>query len=209
MAGGGSRSRRSTPSAGSVASWTPPPDLSPLIGSYAVRTGIMSSIALAIAQTPSGHARRHIASPPPPTCYLVCNEVHGLPTHLAFKFFYSFPLNSPFLFIMSPYSSHMRSLEPGYGNEPGSSRLYPRKGGHGGKGGGSSSGGSGKGSSGGSSGRSSGTEKSVPISGSTGGRSTATAYGFGGGAAKTIPAGQLFAGRISGGGTRDQVYGTR
>ena len=72
-----------------------PPDLSPLIGSYAVRTGLMSSIALEIAQTPSGHARRHIASPPPPTCYLVCNEVHGLPTHLAFKFFYPFTLNSP------------------------------------------------------------------------------------------------------------------
>lgn len=41
--GGASRSRRSTPSAGSVASWMPP-DLSPLIGSDAARTRILSSI---------------------------------------------------------------------------------------------------------------------------------------------------------------------
>ncbi|EKM57725.1 uncharacterized protein PHACADRAFT_251537 [Phanerochaete carnosa HHB-10118-sp] len=97
-------------------------------------------------------------------------------------------------------------------------RLYPRKGGGGGggKGGGSGGegGGTGKGSgsegsgdgSTGSSGRS-----SVPLSGSTGGSNdrTITAYGKGGGSASTIPSGQLFAGRNVGGGTRDQVFGTR
>ncbi|KAF9259595.1 hypothetical protein L218DRAFT_874330 [Marasmius fiardii PR-910] len=36
-----------------------------------------------------------------------------------------------------------------------------------------------------------------------------TSYGNGGGASSVIPAGQLFAGRSIGGGTRDQIYGTK
>lgn len=159
-------------------------------------------------QTPSGHARRHVASPPPPIVTTKPATRHTSPPRTTRS---SHPTHR--LDIMSPYAS----LEFDYANEPGSSRLYPRKGsggkggGSSGKGGGSSSSSSSKGSSskGSDGGSSSGTEKSVPISGSTGGRSTATAYGFGGGKATTIPAGQLFAGRVSGGGTRDQVYGSR
>jgi hypothetical protein len=67
--------------------------------------------------------------------------------------------------------------------------LFRRKGG-GGKGGGGS------------------TARSSPIS--TGGKSqSATPHGFGGGPVSSIPAGQPFAGRSIGGGTRDQVYGTK
>ncbi|OCH94033.1 hypothetical protein OBBRIDRAFT_723698 [Obba rivulosa] len=108
--------------------------------------------------------------------------------------------------------------------------LYPRKGGGGGgKGGGSSSSGSKGGSSGskgGTSGSKGGTQKgnggssgssgtsssgkqsTVPISGATGGRSSAVSYGGGGGKVTTIPAGQPFAGRTAGGASRAQVYGT-
>ncbi|KAF8809096.1 hypothetical protein BYT27DRAFT_7163500 [Phlegmacium glaucopus] len=96
-------------------------------------------------------------------------------------------------------------------------RLYRRKGG----GGGGKSGGSG-GKSSGSGGKSSGSgskssgssggikpgRSSTPIT--TAGTSTsATTYGAGGGRALAIPSGQLFAGRLAGGGTRDQVYGDR
>ncbi|GJE85389.1 hypothetical protein PsYK624_014680 [Phanerochaete sordida] len=97
-------------------------------------------------------------------------------------------------------------------------RLYPRKGGGGGGKGGGSIGGGGGGESGGgstgkggSSGGSSTGGRSVPLSGSTGGSSgrSITAYGRGGGSATTIPSGQPFAGRSVGGGTRDQVFGTR
>lgn len=80
-------------------------------------------------------------------------------------------------------------------------------GGGGGKGGGSSDGkGSGKGGSSGSGGKTS----KVPITGSSAsGKSTATAYGYGGGKPQTIPTGQLFGGRTAGGATRAQIYGTR
>ncbi|OBZ65512.1 hypothetical protein A0H81_14465 [Grifola frondosa] len=89
---------------------------------------------------------------------------------------------------------------------PLSQRLYPRKGG-GGKGSGGKGGGSSGGSEG-SSGSSSGSRgSSVPISGATSGRTSATSYGSGGGKVTTIPSGQLFAGRQSGGATRNQVYG--
>ena len=100
-------------------------------------------------------------------------------------------------------------------------RLSRRKGGGGGvrgggRGGGSRGGGGSSGEIGGSgsgsgSGSSSTREKPVPLScgSATGGRTTATAYGKGGGKVTTIPAGQLFAGRTEGGGTRAQVYGTR
>ncbi|TRM58746.1 hypothetical protein BD626DRAFT_550545 [Schizophyllum amplum] len=73
--------------------------------------------------------------------------------------------------------------------------LERRKGG--GKGGGSS------GSSSSGSGRSSG----VSVGG--GSKKTASSYSRGGGSATTIPSGSLFAGRQQGGGSRDQVYGTR
>ncbi|KDR73593.1 hypothetical protein GALMADRAFT_280747 [Galerina marginata CBS 339.88] len=82
-------------------------------------------------------------------------------------------------------------------------KLYRRKGG-GGKGGGSSGGG--KGGSSGGTGGGSGTARSSPIS-SSGSSKSATSYGSGGGKATTIPSGQLFAGRESGGGTRSQVFG--
>lgn len=82
-------------------------------------------------------------------------------------------------------------------------KLYRRKGGGGGgKGGGgssSSSGSSGGGASGG---------KSSPIS-AGGSSKSATTSGAGGGTPAPIPAGQPFAGRVSGGGTRDQVYGNQ
>ncbi|KAF8912054.1 hypothetical protein CPB84DRAFT_1761155 [Gymnopilus junonius] len=96
-------------------------------------------------------------------------------------------------------------------------KLYRRKGGGGGgkgggsSGGGSSSGGKSSGSSG-STGKSSGSgssgvSKSSPIS-SAGTTKSATTYGSGGGKTVTIPSGQIFAGRQSGGGTRPQVFGT-
>ncbi|EJF55422.1 hypothetical protein DICSQDRAFT_175932 [Dichomitus squalens LYAD-421 SS1] len=47
----------------------------------------------------------------------------------------------------------------------------------------------------------------VPVSGSTGGRTGAVAYGSGTTKAVTIPQGQPFAGRTSGGATRDSIYG--
>jgi hypothetical protein len=51
---------------------------------------------------------------------------------------------------------------------------------------------------------------SVPVGGSSAsGKSSATAYGSGGGQSLTIPTGQLFAGRSAGGASRSQVYGTR
>ncbi|KAK0501410.1 hypothetical protein EDD18DRAFT_1347495 [Armillaria luteobubalina] len=81
-----------------------------------------------------------------------------------------------------------------------------------GSGAGSSSGGNGsKGSNGGSSSGSSGsssTGKSSSVS--AGGTSkAAVSYSKGGGSTSTIPAGQLFAGRSIGGGTREQVFGTK
>ncbi|TFY79891.1 hypothetical protein EWM64_g4126 [Hericium alpestre] len=88
-------------------------------------------------------------------------------------------------------------------------QLAKRKGGGGGgKGGGGGSSG-GKGSSGGSSsgGGSVGSTSRVPVSNLPAGKSSATAYGSGGGRPVTIPAGQPFAGRTTGGGTRNQVYG--
>ncbi|KAG6327969.1 hypothetical protein ID866_11120 [Astraeus odoratus] len=94
--------------------------------------------------------------------------------------------------------------------------LDPRKSGSSGK---SSSGSSSAGSSGGSSsGSSSKTSSSnfktspVPLPGSSSsvsGKSSATAYGNGGGQSIVIPLGQLFAGRTAGGGTRIQIFGTK
>ncbi|KAI0676215.1 hypothetical protein C8Q78DRAFT_1141427 [Trametes maxima] len=49
----------------------------------------------------------------------------------------------------------------------------------------------------------------IPISGSTVGRTGAVSYGPGTTKVITIPAGQPFAGRSSGGATRGQIYGTR
>ncbi|EMD33694.1 hypothetical protein CERSUDRAFT_107993 [Gelatoporia subvermispora B] len=91
--------------------------------------------------------------------------------------------------------------------------LVARKGGGGGHG--SSSSGHSSGHSEGSSAKSSSSktssasgQRSVPLSGATGGKSTAEAYGPGGGRAATIPVGQPFGGRTAGGGTRAQVYGS-
>ncbi|KAI0365780.1 hypothetical protein BV20DRAFT_972680 [Pilatotrama ljubarskyi] len=99
-----------------------------------------------------------------------------------------------------------------------SQRLHPRKGGggRGGGGGGGKSGGS-KGSTGssgsdgssGSSGSVGSRGASVPVSGSTVGRSNAVSYGSGTTKVVTIPAGQPFAGRSSGGATRGQVFGSQ
>ncbi|KAI0823482.1 hypothetical protein BC628DRAFT_1383403 [Trametes gibbosa] len=92
-----------------------------------------------------------------------------------------------------------------------SQHLYPRKGGGGRGGGGGKSGGS-TGSSTGSSGSSGSVGSrgaSVPVSGATAGRSSAVSYGSGTTKVVTIPAGQPFTGRQSGGATRDQVFGTR
>ncbi|OBZ67927.1 hypothetical protein A0H81_12166 [Grifola frondosa] len=86
-------------------------------------------------------------------------------------------------------------------------RLYPRKGGGGGGRGGGGHSSSGKGGSGGKGG-SSARGSSVPVSGSTAGRKVAASYGSGGTPITTIPYGQPFAGRQSGGGTRNQVFGT-
>lgn len=98
---------------------------------------------------------------------------------------------------------------------PVSQRLWRRKGGGAKGGGGGAKGGGGDGDSGGSSGGSSsssgkakGTQSSVPISGATNGKRSAVSYGPGGGKVTTIPQGQPFAGRSSGGGTRNQVYGS-
>ncbi|KIO27972.1 hypothetical protein M407DRAFT_185280 [Tulasnella calospora MUT 4182] len=66
-------------------------------------------------------------------------------------------------------------------------------------------GGRGRGGSGGSTG--SKGSSSVSISSSYGGKSFSS--GFGGGRPFSIPAGQVFAGRLTGGGTRDQIYGTQ
>lgn len=73
-----------------------------------------------------------------------------------------------------------------------SKRLYRRKGGGGGKAGGGSG----------------GAGRSAPIS-SAGTSKSATSFGPGGGKSTTIQAGQPFAGRDSGGGTRSQVYGNQ
>ncbi|TFY68517.1 hypothetical protein EVJ58_g976 [Rhodofomes roseus] len=90
-------------------------------------------------------------------------------------------------------------------------RIYRRKGGGGGHGDadGGDSGGDGGGDTG-DSGDKGGDSKGedVPVSGSTDGESDAVAYGAGGGKSVTIPQGQPFAGRTSGGGTRGEVYGT-
>ncbi|KZT24819.1 hypothetical protein NEOLEDRAFT_1134485 [Neolentinus lepideus HHB14362 ss-1] len=96
--------------------------------------------------------------------------------------------------------------------------IYRRKGGGGGGKGGSSGGGKsggGSSSSGGSgrssSGSGSGKTSSVPLSGGSAasGSRTATAYGNGGGKSITVPAGQPFAGRTAGSGTRNNIYGTQ
>ncbi|KAM5543616.1 hypothetical protein V8D89_002867 [Ganoderma adspersum] len=105
--------------------------------------------------------------------------------------------------------------------EPSAQRLYRRKGG-GGKGGGGKSGSSGRSGSSDPSGDSSSSNSkgsdgvsgsvgsrgsTVPVSGATNGRTTAVAYGSGTTRIVTIPQGQPFAGRTSGGATRDAVYG--
>ncbi|KAG5720897.1 hypothetical protein E4T56_gene368 [Termitomyces sp. T112] len=93
-------------------------------------------------------------------------------------------------------------------------RLLRRKGGGGG-GRGGSSGSSGKGSSGKGSGISSGSKgssgssKTSPSISSGGQKISSKSYGAGGGTPAMIPAGQLFGGRMAGGGMRNQVFGTR
>ncbi|KAF5378795.1 hypothetical protein D9615_006913 [Tricholomella constricta] len=84
-------------------------------------------------------------------------------------------------------------------------KLYRRKGGGGRGGGGGKSGGS-NGSGSGTSGGGRGAGRSAPIS-SGGSTKSATPFGPGGGRSSIIPAGQPFAGRASGGGSRNQVYG--
>ncbi|KAI0641447.1 hypothetical protein C8Q79DRAFT_1077878 [Trametes meyenii] len=89
--------------------------------------------------------------------------------------------------------------------------LYPRKGG-GGRGGGGKGGEGSKGSGDGGSTGSGGSGSrgvAVPVSGSTVGRTNAISYGSGTTKVVTIPAGQPFSGRTSGGATRDQIYGSR
>ncbi|KAK0238994.1 hypothetical protein EDD85DRAFT_951206 [Armillaria nabsnona] len=75
----------------------------------------------------------------------------------------------------------------------------------------STSGSGGKGSSGGSSSGSSGSSSSGKASSvsAEGTSKAASSYSKGGGSTSTIPSGQLFAGRSIGGGTRDQVFGTK
>ena len=81
--------------------------------------------------------------------------------------------------------------------------LYPRRGG--GKGASSS-----KGTSKSAGSPNSVSPKSIPLPGKIpGGKTSATAYGSGGGKAITIPSGSLFAGRTAGGGERSQVFGSR
>lgn len=88
--------------------------------------------------------------------------------------------------------------------------LEKRKGGGGGGGGGHGGGGRGGGGRAGGAHASSANAKPVSLSGgSAGGKTSATAYGRGGGNPAPIPAGLPFAGRTQGGGTRNQVYGTR
>ncbi|KAI5895627.1 uncharacterized protein SCHCODRAFT_02619947 [Schizophyllum commune H4-8] len=102
-----------------------------------------------------------------------------------------------------------RDLEPragGGGGGGGGKGGGGGGGGGGGKGGGSSSGGKG-GSSGGSSGSGSGGRSSSISAGGT--SKSASTYSRGGGPVVTIPNGSPFAGRQQGGGSRDQVYGTR
>ncbi|KAI9569798.1 hypothetical protein HD554DRAFT_449957 [Boletus coccyginus] len=90
---------------------------------------------------------------------------------------------------------------------PKSGKLERRKGGGGSGSKSSSKGGSGTTSTGGETSSGSNT---VPLSTSTAsGKTSATAYGSGGGSTFTIPGGQLFAGRSAGGGTRVEVFGTR
>ncbi|KAI5999711.1 hypothetical protein EDD15DRAFT_76125 [Pisolithus albus] len=77
-----------------------------------------------------------------------------------------------------------------------------------------SEGGGGKGgkSDGGAGASTSGEPSEVPLTSSSSmrlGKSSATAYGGGGGESIVIPDGQPFAGRSAGGGTRDQIYGNR
>ena len=109
---------------------------------------------------------------------------------------------------------------------PSDQKIYPRKGGGGrgrwgGGGSGGSKGGGGRwsGNKGGSGGirwpigkgganNSKGRSISLPKTSWWTSR-TASPYSVGGGRAKTIPHGQPFAGRYSGGGTRDQVYGSQ
>lgn len=94
-----------------------------------------------------------------------------------------------------------------------SSSLERRKGGGGGGKGGGGGGGKSSGSSGGkSSGGSVGgaTPRTSSSGLNFGGKSkSSSSYSRGGGAAAVIPAGLPFAGRSAGGGTRDQVYGSR
>jgi len=91
--------------------------------------------------------------------------------------------------------------------------LVRRKGG-GAKGGGgagkSGSGGTskGSGSGSGSDGSSGGISKTSSIS-SSGASKSVTSYGAGGGKVITIPSGELFSGRSEGGGTRNEVLGTK
>ncbi|THU99592.1 hypothetical protein K435DRAFT_964395 [Dendrothele bispora CBS 962.96] len=93
--------------------------------------------------------------------------------------------------------------------------LGKRKGGGGGGrsgGGKSSSGGSGRSSSSSSSSRSSGGgrgSRSRPSSSTISGGRTSRPYNNGGGKPTVVPAGQPFAGRSVGGGTRSQIYGSR
>jgi len=55
------------------------------------------------------------------------------------------------------------------------------------------------------------TKEEVPFSGDSFGNSDADAYGYGygGGNSAVIPEGHPFAGRSVGGGTRDQIFGTK
>lgn len=76
------------------------------------------------------------------------------------------------------------------------------------KGGGGSKGGGGGKSGGGAKPGSSSASRSSSIS-TSGSSKSATSYGAGGGKSFTIPSGQLFAGRTSGGGTRLEIYGNR
>ncbi|KIM50671.1 hypothetical protein SCLCIDRAFT_34087 [Scleroderma citrinum Foug A] len=78
--------------------------------------------------------------------------------------------------------------------------------------GGESSGGSSGGKSSGGSGPSTGEIEPYPVplkSSSVSGKSSASAYGYGGGKSITIPSGQLFEGRSAGGGTRNQIFGSK
>ncbi|TFK82877.1 hypothetical protein K466DRAFT_499513 [Polyporus arcularius HHB13444] len=101
---------------------------------------------------------------------------------------------------------------PGISNRDDNKKLYRRKGGggggKGGGGGGKSSGSSGSGSSG-SSGSVGSRGSSVSVPGATAGRSSAVSYGSGTTKVVSIPQGQPFAGRQSGGATRGSIYGNQ